>query len=133
MDWRIGRKFLVYSLVSFVGICVPRYVMAWGSQQKGKLAWHCVTTGEERGMFKAIDFVKLIWRLEIVLKRAKSLSKLGMVVMGSERNRRISPAYPAILHCLFFISMPLISGLALSLRRKGSMVSTKMRGERGQP
>lgn len=52
-------------------------------------------------MFKAFDFVKLIWRLEIVLKRVKSLSKFGLVVMGSERNSRISSACAAILNCLF--------------------------------
>lgn len=66
--------------------------MACLYQLKGKLDWHCATTGVGRDMFSALDFEKLIWRLEIFLKRVKSFSKFGIVVMGSERNSRISSA-----------------------------------------
>lgn len=91
------------------------------------------TRVEGRGMFRAFDFAKCICKLDIELKRLKSLSRLGMVVMESERKRRISSAYDAILQFLFRTSMSLIYGLALNLRSMGSRVSTKIRGERGHP
>lgn len=51
-----------------------------------------------RVIFRALDFQKFICRLESVLKSEKSLSRLGMVIIGSVRKSRISSAYAAILY-----------------------------------
>lgn len=94
---------MAYSLDSLVGSLVPRYVSACGSQLKGKLCWHWDTKVFGSVILRAFDLSKLICRLESYLNRAKSLRRLGIVVMGSERNSRISSAYAASLYCLCLI------------------------------
>lgn len=103
------------------------------SHPKGKLFWQSDTVLVGRDMFRALDFTKLIWRLDINLKNEKSFSRLGIVVMKSVRNSSMSSAYAASLYCLSFISTSLMSGLARSLQSIGSKVSTNMKGTRGNP
>lgn len=67
-----------------------------------------------------------------VLKVLKSLSRLGSVVSGSVRKRRMSSAKAASLY-VRFISTPLISGFALIGLSNGSRERIKIKGERGQP
>lgn len=55
------------------------------------------------------------------------------MIKGLERKRRMSLAYSANLYCLRLISIPDMSGLVLSLCKKGSRESTNMRGVSGQP
>lgn len=83
--------------------------------------------------FRALDLEKFICRFERNLKFAKSLRRLGMVVIGSVRNSRISSTYAATLNCLLSISNPLMVGFPLSLWRKGSKVRMKIKGDRGHP
>lgn len=103
-------------------------MIACVSQPKGKLALQSVTVLVGREMFRALDFTKLIWRLESNLKRENSFKRLGIVVMGSVRNSTMSSAYAASLYYLSLTSTPVMSGLALSLRSIGSKVSTNMGG-----
>lgn len=71
---------------------MPRYVMVWDSHWNGKLFLHCVTSVFGRVIFRAFDLEKFICRLESNLNREKSLSRLGMVVIGSVRNSKMSSA-----------------------------------------
>lgn len=86
-----------------------------------------------REIFRAVDFEKLICRFERVLKVRKSLSKFGMEVRGSVRNRRMSSANAANLYVRCLIWIPLMSGLSLRRLRRGSSDRMKIKGESGQP
>lgn len=69
-----------------------QYVIFHDSQLKGKLFWQCNTVVVRSVTFRTLDLSKLICRLEIFFNKVNSLRRLGMVVMGSERNSRMSSA-----------------------------------------
>lgn len=102
MDSRIGKKFSLNVSVSLVGILMPRYVIAWGSQQNGKLCLHCVTISFGNEMLRALDLEKFICKFERDLKSAKSFKRFEMVLVGSVRKSKISSAYAATLYCFFY-------------------------------
>lgn len=52
---------------------------------------------------------------------------------SSVRKRSVSSAKAASLYSLSAVCIPLMFGLALRQRRRGSMVSVNSNGERGQP
>lgn len=60
-----------------------------------------------------------------------SFSKLGKDNQGECRERSMSSANAATLKSLFALMRTLISGLALSLFKRGSNDRTKNRGDRG--
>lgn len=112
---------------------MPRYVRAWGYQEKRKLVWPFATIVCGREMLRALDFGKFIFKLDNLWKRLKSCSRLGIVIKGLERKRWMSSAYAANLYCLCLISIPVMFGLVLSLCKKGSSESTNIRVESGHP
>lgn len=84
-------------------------------------------------MFRASDFAKLICKLVKELNVAKSLSKLGNVMCGSVKNKRMSSAKADSLYVVFETDTPLMSGLDRRRWRSGSSVRTKINGESGHP
>lgn len=48
-------------------------------------------------MFRALDFVKFIFKLDNLRKKVKSCNRFGMVINGLERKRSMSSAYAASL------------------------------------
>lgn len=97
MVCRIGKKLSLNKSDKLVGMLTPRYFMACVSHPKGKLCLHCVTVSCDSDILSALDLEKFICKFDKNLKRAKSLSRFGMVVVGSVRKRRISSAYAATL------------------------------------
>lgn len=87
---KVGKKLVEYRLDSLVGSLIPRYVKASNSQPKGKFCLHWDTKASGRVILRAFDLSKFICRLEILLNSVKSLRRLGIVVIGSDRNNRMS-------------------------------------------
>lgn len=67
------------------------------------------------------------------LKVVRSLRRLGIVVSGADKNKRMSSAKATSLWVCFAIVNPLNSGLNLRHLSRGSRVRTKIRGDKGQP
>lgn len=63
----------------------------------------------------------------------KSLSKLGIMVRGSARKKRMSSAKAANLKVCWEMEIPLMSWFDLRRRSRGSKVRTTIKGERGHP
>lgn len=118
-----GVKFKEYSSTKRAGSCMPRYVIALVFQVKGKLFWHSDTLSSGSEMFRAYDLSKLILRLEICWKWAKSFNKFGMVTCGSTRVSNMSSAKAVILNSCSETKIPQIFGLFLMRLRNGSNVS----------
>lgn len=69
---------------------------ASGVHENGKVSLQC-SMRRGREMLRAIDFEKLIFRLESHWNFVKEKSKLGSVVRGSVRNKSMLSAKAAVL------------------------------------
>lgn len=108
--------------------------MACGSHPKGKLFWYYTKVAWGRETFSARDLEKLICGFDKVLNSKKSFNRLVMVNGISKKHQDIICVACQFVRMSCYCTLtPLISGFILNLRRRGSWVRTKMRGERGHP
>lgn len=94
------------------------------------------TTGGGREILGAVDFEKLIFKLNIFWKSDKDASRLGSVVSGPVKNNKMSFANAAVLYVLYAFSCilsALVAALVRMLLRISSRDNTYSRGVWGQP
>lgn len=117
----------------FGGINVPRYFRTVEVHLNLKLSLSVRSNFEGKPTLIASDLSKLIFILEILPYALNSCKRLGRETSGLVSENNMSSAYAAILCCESPRAIPVMSGLARIVHRKGSNDRAKRSGDRGQP
>ena len=102
-------------------------------QVKGNEVRRPVAIWEGRLMGRISDFDRLILKLDRAPKSFNSLIRLGNEIVGFDRWKRTSSAYAESLCSVCPTCRPVMSGLARTVRSRGSKTKANKRGDRGNP